>query len=86
MSRPRPQALDNLVFGLAILLFCVLGYYAFTRLRRPAVAERPRPAGTSLVEASNPPAEATLGISETEPVVSAVPAVASKEAPRSKRR
>jgi len=83
--RERPKALDNLVFGLAILLFCVVAYYGLRQIRQRRAAEQAQAqaaAAAADLPLSSSQASASDGLPETghsgaRSFVSGVPSVAA---------
>ena len=94
MSRPRPKLLEQLVFGLAAFLACVLAYYVLTgkgRLR-PAYTADPLPlpaAGGSEGDAELPPPDTsgnTMRGSGTGQAVQFLPPIRAESSGSSKSR
>ncbi len=83
----RHPALEALVFGLALLLACVLGYYALTRSKNKTAADSPADRLPSSGESVNPRPTGGLIMSGTERGVGSLPAVkGSPKGPARKRR
>lgn len=67
--RNRHPALDNAVFGLAVLLFLVIAYYAVQQLRKPAVQGVPGPSASTASSEASPVSQ------EARPAVDSLPAL-----------